>query len=591
MAQIDGLLAVLDLRGRDARRARRRLGSMRAAWLIVFAITLVAALWTGISALQFGWETGQWGVEYQTRLLTFIIIPVQCLIPWLQVVMRPVFRPTPRQLTGGAAALRDSAALDTRGIPVAADVLLALDDVAPPSLPAALGPFHRPNSALRAVDTVLGIVLLLSGLGIAGIFIAVLVAAPRLLSWPPAVSLSGVALGLVLCTGGVALLVEASRLGRRVRVQADEMGLRWEQDLPRRHEVRVPWADISSIFVISHTRGLDRRLTCVVDGGAATLVFDLSSETFSGEVTDAKRLAKRVLARTGQPLLDQTKLAESLCARRDSSQYRAAYETLTRPRGAGLSPTPWLPRPFTARHIKAAVVIFLLPILLIPGFVLSGAGLRHEQQQQYSALLAEAHAHPPLYHDALARPDADWVVHGPTSDDPSSYSFAGGGYLITPAAGTSQQDSPFIEVYAPGTYREAMVEVTMRMAPGGVPFASAGLALHAVEGDAGANLQFGIAGDGGWAVNHFANCSQSTSGLAYPTCGYYADGPASVIHRAAWAPNKLSVILRGSQVICFINGVYVGSLVDPHPHAGRLGFGVEGLGVAVEFSDFTIYPL
>ena len=72
---------------------------------------------------------------------------------------------------------------------------------------------------------------------------------------------------------------------------------------------------------------------------------------------------------------------------------------------------------------------------------------------------------------------------------------------------------------------------------------------------------------------------------------YDSDDQASAIHHAAWATNTLTAILRGSQVICFINDIYVGSVEDLGPQSGRLGFSVEGLGVPVAFSDFTIYPL
>lgn len=593
MAQMDGALAVLDLHGRAARRAERRLNSMRSAWLVLFAIVFAIALWSGFLALQYGWETGQWGVEYQDKLLTFILIPVQSLLPWVQVVMRPIYRPTPRQLTTTAAALRDSAAHSADNIPVAADILSVLDGISAPALPATFGSFRRPNGELRSDDLVASICLLLAGLCLTGIFIAARLTAPRSLSWPPAVTFGGIALGVALYLGAIAFAAEAHRLRRGVRVQADDMGLRWEAVFPRRREVHLPWDAIRATFVISHTRGLDRHLACVVDGGDAVLAFGLSSNTPAAEVADANRLVKIVLARTGLALLDQTKLAENLCARRYSSQYRAAYETLTQPSPAGLSLAPLLPRPFTAKRIKGAFVVLLLPLLLIPGCVLTGIGLQHYQGQMYGALLAAARTHAPLYHDALTAADVDWQAHGPTSGDSNSYSFADGGYLISPApnSGSDQQGSPFVEVYAPGTYHDAVVEVTVHMAPNGVPYGSAALALHASEGGAGSNLHFGINGDGSWGVLDDANCPPTPTGPDDSTCSYDSTDQASAIHHAAWAPNTLTAILRGNQVICFINGVFVGSAQDLGPQSGRLGFGVEGLGVPVVFSDFTIYPL
>lgn len=312
-------------------------------------------------------------------------------------------------------------------------------------------------------------------------------------------------------------------------------------------------------------------------------------------MADASRLVNLVLARTGLPLLDQTKLAENLCARRYSPEYRAAYELLTRPSEGSRAIALRLPHPITARRIKGAIAIFLLPLLLIPGCALSGIGLQHYQQREYTALLAAARAHAPLYYDALAGPDADWQAHGPTSGDPNSYTFADGGYLITPVSSASsdsnQQTSPFVEVYAQGKYGDAVVEVMVRMAPGGVPYGSAALALHASEGGAGSNLHLGINGDGSWGALDFAHCPPSPTGPNDSTCSYDSTDQASAIHHAAWAPNKLTAILRGNQVICFINDVYVGSAVDLGPQSGRLGFGVEGLGVPVAFSDFTIHPL
>lgn len=592
---MEGLLAVLDLWGRDARKAERRLRGVHAIWLLLFVVFFVAAIWAAIEALQYGWETGQWGVEYQTKLLDFILIPVQCLIPWLRVVMWPLVRPTPHQLTAGAAALRASAAQDARDIVVASDVLGALDGIAVPAVPAAFGSFRRPNRALRFDDLALGACLILIGMSLASLVVVLLVATPQSASWPRVVTLGGAGVGLALCAAGAALLAEAQRLGHRVRIYADEMGLRWERVFPRRGEVRVAWDAIRAIFVISHTRGLNRHLACVVDGGGAVLAFDLSSKSASGEVIEANRLVKLVLARTDLPLLDQTKLAENLCARRYSPQYRAAYEALTRPSAASRASAVRLPRPLAARQIKWAVASWLLPLLLIPGCVLSGIGMQHYQQAEYTALLAEARAHTPIYQDALSAPDTDWQAHGPSSGDPNSYTFAHGGYLITPVSSASsdsnQQNSPFVEVYAPGMYHDAVVEVTLRMAPGGVPYGSAALALHALSGNIGDNLHFGINGDGSWGALDFAHCPPSPTGPDDSTCSYDSSDQASAIHHADWAPNRLTAILRGNQVICFINDVYVGSVVDLGPQSGRLGFGVEGLGVPVVFSDFTIYPL
>lgn len=591
MVAMDGLLAVLDLRVRDARKASRPLGSIRAIYFLLFIVCLAAAIWTGFVALRYGWETGQWGVEYQEKLLNFMLYPAECLLPWCAVIMWPLSFPTLRQLVYGAAALRDYAAENAGAIPAATDILAVLDSIAAPTLPAEFGPFRRANRSLRNSDLGAGACLLLIGLSLVGIVITLLIAAPQWISWPRVATFGIVVVGLALCAAGIALLAEAVRLGRRVRVQANEMGLRWERVFPRRGEDSIPWDAIRAIFVISHTRRLDGCLACVVASSSAALAFDLSPQTPAAQVADANRLAKLVLVRTGLPLLDQTKVAENFSMRRYTPQYRAAYEVLTRPGEVSQPGALRLPPPITTPRFVKLVVLCLLPLLLIPGVALSGIALQRYQVQTYTALLAEARAHTPLYHDALSAPDSDWPVHGPTSSDPNSYSFANGGYLITPAAGTSAQDTPFVEVYAPGTYHDAVVEVTLRMASGGVPYGSAALALHALSGDAGGNLHFGINGDGSWGVLDLGHCPPGASGSNDSTCGYDSTDQASVIHHAAWAPNTLTAILRGNQVICFINGVYVGSTVALGPQSGRLGLGVEGLGVPVAFSDFTIYPL
>ncbi|HEX6799339.1 MAG TPA: hypothetical protein VF116_16645 [Ktedonobacterales bacterium] len=594
MEEMDGLLAALDLRERDVLRASLRPGSIRAACFIIFAIAFAAALSTGMAALRYGWETGQWGGEYQDMLLDFIVIPAQCLLPWILAVQWPLFFSTPRQLAKGAAALRDSAAQDAAEIPVASDIVGVLDGIAVPSIPAEFGPFQRPNRALRTNDTFVGVMLLACGVLLAGIIVVLFAINPTSSTWSRGPVIGGIVIGLVLCAAGVTLLAEARHLSRRVRVEADEVGLRWEHVFPRRREANVPWGAIRAIFVISHLRGLNPCLACVVDGGDAMLAFDLSSKSLASEVADANRLAKLVLARTELTLLDQTKLTEDLAVRRYTSQYRAAYEALTRPGATGLALSPRLPPPISAPRIVRLIIIGVLPLLLIPAFVLSGIGLQHYQEREYTALLAVARAHTPLYHDTLTAPDADWHAHGPTSGDPNSYTFADGGYLITPVSNASsdsnQQNSPFVEVYAPGMYSDVVVEVTVRMVPEGVPYGSAALALHASEGGAGSNLHFGINGDGSWGITDDAYCPFSATGPYDSTCSYDSLDQASAIHHAAWAPNKLTAILRGGQVICFINDVFVGSAVDPGPQSGRLGFGVEGLGVPGVFSDFTIYP-
>ncbi|HEU5439018.1 MAG TPA: hypothetical protein VFU88_06990 [Ktedonobacterales bacterium] len=583
---VESVVGLIDLRPREMRKVQGILRWYRWALAIGAVGIVVVAFHAALAALQSAWRTGEWEIDFFDQLLLLGVGIVQSMPLLLRAVLVPVARVTAKQVAGGAVALRLAAeARDTRLASHARELTEALEKEPVPALSASFGPFQRPNGDLASDKALAAAFLLLFGFLALAVAVIVGISSDDLTARLVIGVVCGV-FGAGTSAWGVAFARQARSLRRPFRIEADELGLRWTRTYPGKRQNQVPWGEMRSIFIISYLRGLRTHYALVVDARSATLAWEVRAGDSDARLADSDRLTRLVLARTKLPLLDLSKAAELITTQRWKRSYADAAGIFKSPAPSGPPLWPEMPRPVSRRKLVAAVAACFLPLLLLPILYGVGAGLERYQMQQLTALLAQVRSHQPLFHDALAAPDGLWPLHDPSSQDANGYAYIGGAYVITPGETPDGQPAAVAEAYAPGMYRDMAVEVTVRQIGGDLSYGDIGLALHVVG--IGAEVKFGISGDF-WRVAHYDGCTSDDQ--RDDICGRFSSQNVSAIHREPRAANRLDAILRGNEVICFINDVYVGTFVDPLPQEGRVGFGSFLTGAPAAFSDFTIYPL
>jgi hypothetical protein len=583
---VESVVGLIDLQPREMRRVQGILRWYRWALAIGAVGIVVVALYAGVTALQSAWRTGEWELDFFDQLLLLGVGVVQSMPLLLRAVLEPVARVTAKQVAGAAVALRMAAeARDTRLASHARELTEALEKEPVPALPAAFGPFQRPNGDL-ASDKALAAAFLLP-FGFLALAVAVFVGiSSDDLTARLVIGAGCGAFGTGTSAWGVAFARQARSLRRPFRIEADELGLRWTRTYPGKRQYQVPWDEMRSIFIISYLRGLRTHYALVVDAHDVALAWEVRAGDSDARLADSDRLTWLVLARTKLPLLDLSKAAELVTTQRWKRSYADAAGIFRSPAPSGPPLWPEMPRPVSRRKLVAATAVCFLPLLLLPLLYRVGTGLERYQMRQLTALLAQVRSHQPLFHDALAAPNGLWPLHEPSPQDPNGYAYVDGAYVISPGEASDGQPSPVAEAYAPGMYSDVAVEVTVRQAGGDISFGDIGLALHVVG--TGAEVNFGISSDF-WTVAHYEGCTSNDQ--RDDLCGRFSSQNASAIHREPGGANRLDAILRGNEVICFINDIYVGTFYDPLPQDGQVGFGSFLTGAPAAFSDFTIYPL
>jgi hypothetical protein len=581
------LLGIIDLQPSEMSRVRRALGWPWLMSAVISATIFVIAVAKTIIALRSAWQTGQWDDQFWDPLLTVTAIGlVQSAAPLTYVLLKPLARVSRKQSVGGALALRAAAAArDSRFAPSAEAFNRALEREPIPALPAQFAPAKRPNGALVTDKTLSGAGLVVFGL--LALTVAGILGLNAHGETAPIVAVAAsIGIGAAIVPAGIVSLLHVRQMRRPQIITADELGLSWTSSYPHRREMHVAWSDIRSFFVVEYLSGLTESWAFVVDGPSATLAWRARHSTKDGALPASDQLSRLILAYTGLPLLDLSKAAELASTRRMDKHYAEAIELFSTLTSAGATLWPNMPRPVTRRRIALAAAAVFSPLLLIPVFYLLGQGLQHYQLQQYTALLRQVRSHQPLYHDSLMAPDGDWMVSAATTDNPDSYAFADGSYVISLRA--SDQQTRFPQAFAPGVYHDAAVEVVSRRINGS-SFGTVGLVLHA---DASGNDEVVFQVSWTPSAAEWAVLRLGVGNLLDPTnkWGYFSQQSSSAIHAAPGTANRLTVVLRGSQVICYINDEYVGTFNDPLPESGRIGFGVFATYDTVAFNDFTIYP-
>lgn len=214
------------------------------------------------------------------------------------------------------------------------------------------------------------------------------------------------------------------------------------------------------------------------------------------------------------------------------------------------------------RKISTTLIAFS-PLLLIVLFAATAFGLQNYESYSYNALLAQIQTHKPLYQQAAE------------TFPPYNYYLQGLHHIPfgTPAFQT------------PDTYGDSIVEVTVQLtskeSPSGQSTDSLGLLLRGYNTDTG--IIFQLSPNGDWSIGRPSDEDKDE------TLSYLHH--TNAIHTAPGAPNRLAVIMRANQYICFVNNQFLGIYQDSGSPRGPIGFNIETDTASTAFTDFTIYPL
>lgn len=211
--------------------------------------------------------------------------------------------------------------------------------------------------------------------------------------------------------------------------------------------------------------------------------------------------------------------------------------------------------------------IAILPFIIMALFALA---IPVTKPLSYEYLYMHAHSSTPIYSDPLTHKDSDW----PETD---SAHFAGGAYTITNDK-TLFGFHPSL-ILPPHHYDNALYEVTARSSG----YTNAGLA---VLGNVRMQqmLVFYVTPQGEWSLEQMPLAAHDI----------YIDGirtgASTAIHRGSSAPNRIGVLVQGSDFTFYINGHYITRYHDDHLAGGYTGIFLDPKPGQGAFTDFAIYP-
>lgn len=235
--------------------------------------------------------------------------------------------------------------------------------------------------------------------------------------------------------------------------------------------------------------------------------------------------------------------------------------------------------------IVALVVLFFAPIVV-------GLRLQSVQRGYYNAIARHVLSHQPSFTDAMAQPDGRWPVKAPDGGHDPSYRYQEGAYQITGGPAMNTVEAMLSTSHGdPATFGDAAIEVTARQA-GMSEYNGVGLILRDVEsGPNGYFVAFWITPDGGWSLSRFAGNESAPGGWTGLVSSSDDSSRWSPVHKGLGAANTILVVMRGDEIICFVNGQFVTAARDSHiPASGRAGVFLDDSANTGIFSDFAVYP-
>ncbi|HEY7348185.1 MAG TPA: hypothetical protein VH599_07665 [Ktedonobacterales bacterium] len=535
----------------------------------LFVYSLLASLVSGMVGCFTLWtwkETGQWqgywNVESLLILLMLGFIPATLILSGLAPFHK---RATLREEITRALALRQAARAGEEAIaPLVAPQPTLLESGDLPTSPTRLGPLRRLKEMMQASP--LSAEIAIDG-GAPTVFLVIFaLAALNQLLLVDLLTLMLVPLAI----GGFLIAWTRQRVLKKITITVDEQGLQWKPlhwRGPRRTRY-LAWQDARAFYTFDYERRSslfwqDWRIF-VLDAPEATLAWGVvvpprfAQQVRSAEQIAHERLVRLIVTRTGLPLRTLSAAAEERARNpieRIADQFSRQVITAETARAtlADLNERPpqrlsgWLRRWSLA--IPPLALLALLPF--------AAWGVQAYRSHQYASLLAQARSHRPLYYAAVIAPDSFHERIG--------------------LSGQLASDIP-LEATTPAVYGDAAVEVTARF-PNGERYADFGLILH-TDFSARAQVVFRIDLDGYCALGP----NDADPGILIRT-----DTPDT----RPGAPNRLTVLMRGNQYICYVNDTFVAVYHATTPGVGHVGVFV-GDGYVLDlanFSDFTVYPL
>ncbi len=390
------------------------------------------------------------------------------------------------------------------------------------------------------------------------------------------------AVGLTLLALAMWMGQWAWRMRRPLYLVADTSGLALAEGRRARERTHIAWHSARTFFVVKHMNGGVEATTYVLDADDDLLIWTIDQRTPAATQTASERLCKTIVMRTGLPLRapvvrPEVRATRSTRARRATGPERIAGAAVP---GTPASQVAGLP----ARRLTPLTVIVAMSLVSILLFAASGWGLQQFQTRLFQSYVARIHAERPLYHDALTHDDGQWPVHPPSASD-GGYRFVNNSYEMTGGPENVGTAPVFgLTASTAQTYEDAAIEVTVRESYGVSSYGGIGLVLRQGS-DQAHTVGFSIDKTGEWTISNF-----DFSNLDI------VSGQNPAIHTGNEATNRLLVLMRGSQYICYVNDQLVGVFYNSAPQTNAT---VQDSHIALwlpdhtavgSFSDFTIYP-
>ncbi|HEX8037314.1 MAG TPA: hypothetical protein VF510_25890, partial [Ktedonobacterales bacterium] len=307
----------------------------------------------------------------------------------------------------------------------------------------------------------------------------------------------------------------------------------------------------------------------------------------SEKVTPHARFAALVPARTRLPLRDLSTLAERMTSTHPATEQRdaiaAAMKAATSPQErlevlrSSIGKNEPATRPTT---LELGCTVQLVLVIVFAVLYAGGWGLKQYQPHYYEGMLAQIHAGKPLYHDDLTYNDDKWDMELMTSYDPGHF-FKDDGYHLTTTKGYITHSWTNFQ------HGDAAVEVTARQI-GTADSDGVGLVLRANTNGSDMVVFYLDSAGYWWLWNH-----HFVDGTSKHDWTNLDEGYSSAIHTSDGAQNRLTVLLRGNQYVCYINGRMVEVYRDEQhetPSAGHMGVYLNDGATEGVFTNFTVYP-
>ena len=251
----------------------------------------------------------------------------------------------------------------------------------------------------------------------------------------------------------------------------------------------------------------------------------------------------------------KTLLAELKAARHSARRARSGINSAPSDLAsfAG-NPTDSLMRPL---RLKAHYYWINAALLALVAVGICGMWMIDQQRSDVyiRTLSARVAAETSLFSDPLTSDDHAWPVQSPTATDTASYHYAYGGYAMT-----GGQPGYTNIATADALYGDVALAVTARQIGSshnnGVGLVARSLSANGSYAD---QIAFYISPTTGyWSLYHYQPGHRNSD----DNWQYLDGGSSSAIHTGANATNRLLLVLRGTEYLCYINGQFVGRDVD-----------------------------